>query len=153
MKEFDPTDFGGFSGEEKIKHSEEEPMHITEEQLIDIARLEKDKKPDLYQDITAEEFDDAFIRRDAVVKIYTSQFKIIGNVLIPAEGSATRLTDLLNFKDRGFIPITNAKVMSLTSGRIIDSDCFVVVNKAEITLIVPIKEPPKPEAEARFKSE
>ncbi|MBU1627494.1 hypothetical protein KKB18_09020 [bacterium] len=150
MKEFDPADFGGLHDEEVKKHQEEEELHLTDEQLIDIARLEKEKEPEIFKDITDEDFDEAFIRRDAIVKIYTSQFKIIGNILIPAEGSSTRLTDLMNIKDRGFIPITNARVMSLTSGKVIDSDCFVVINKSEINIIVPIKEPPKPDTEVKY---
>ena len=150
MKEFDPADFGGSSEEENSKKHDEEEMHISEEQLIDIARLEKEKTSEKFKDISDEDYDEAFIRRDAIVKIYTTHFKIIGNVLIPAEGTSTRLTDLLNIKERNFIPITNAKVMSLSSGRVVDSECFVVVNKADIKVIIPIKEPPKPEAEVKF---
>jgi hypothetical protein len=149
MKEFDPADFQKLENEEK-REKVEQNEHLTDEQLIDIARLEKERKVETYQDITADELDEAFLRRDAVVKIYTSHFKIIGNVLIPASGSATRLTDLLNTKDRSFIPVTNAKVMSLTSGKVVDSDCFIIINKTDITVIVPIKEPPKPTGEIKF---
>jgi len=153
MKEFDPADLGRLGDdieEESKKPESEDEVHISEEQLIDLARLEKDKTTENFKDISDEEYDDAFIRRDAVVKIYTSQFKIIGNILIPAEGTATRLTDLLNNGDRNFIPITNAKVLSVTSGRVVDSDCFVVINKTDISVLVPIKEPPKPDTEVKF---
>jgi len=150
MKEFDPSDLGSAEKEEDTPEPQEEELHLSEEQLIDISRLEKKESPDLYRDITDEDMDEAFIRRDALVKIYTTQFKIIGNVLIPAEGTATRLTDLLNFKERNFVPITSAKIMSLSSGKIVDSECFLIVNKTDIKIIVPIKEPPKPDSEVKF---
>jgi hypothetical protein len=150
MKEFDPSDLGSFGTQEEKQETNDEDLHISDEQLIDIARLEKEKTTEAFRDITDEDFDDAFIRRDALVKIYTTHFKILGNVLIPAEGTATRLTDLLNFKERNFVPITNAKIMSLSSGKVVDSDCFVIVNKTDIKIIVPIKEPPKPDAEVKY---
>ncbi len=67
------------------------------------------------------------------IKIQTLQNRIEGNIyLLPN----TRVTDMLNQEGSHFIPITDAKIYSLRSGRLVDEAEFVAINKYHVVLIL-----------------
>ena len=42
----------------------------------------------------------------------TARYRITGEVTLPAEGSRSRLSDLLNREGLNFIPVSNAEIVS-----------------------------------------
>jgi len=46
------------------------------------------------------------------VVLETDRYRITGEVTLPAEGSRTRLSDLLNREGLSFIPLSNAEIIS-----------------------------------------
>ncbi|MBN1591647.1 MAG: hypothetical protein JW941_00195 [Candidatus Coatesbacteria bacterium] len=154
MREFDLSDF---NDEETQEGEEEEQPEITggdefEPVIIEAARLNPDgaMQDATFSALAAEEIKQQFARRDAHIKIYTSHFKIVGKLLVPAEGAMTRLTDTLNMPDKHFLPITDAEVTSLMTGKVIQSNTFVAINREDVQIIIPITEPAKPTAKIDF---
>ncbi|MCD6326213.1 hypothetical protein J7M28_01470 [bacterium] len=160
MREFDFADFDGGEEEESATEEAEEGKSSDDEfepVIIDIARLNPDgvAAESTFTELAADEMAKQFERRDAHIKIFTSQFKIVGKILVPAEGAQTRLTDTLNAPGKVFLPITEAEVTSLKTGKVIQSgeNTFVVVNRDDIQVILPISEPAKPTAKIDFAKE
>jgi hypothetical protein len=50
------------------------------------------------------------------VVVETSRFRVIGDVLLPTEGFRTRLSDVLNRQDTGFLPLVNVELTALEGG-------------------------------------
>lgn len=71
------------------------------------------------------------------VTIYTLQFKVQGQVVLPPEGYRSRVSDLLNKEVVQFIPLLNARVCNLKGEVIIASAPVIVINKEQITLVLP----------------
>jgi hypothetical protein len=44
------------------------------------------------------------------VVVETAKFRVVGDVSLPTEGFRTRLTDVLNRQDTGFIPLVNVEL-------------------------------------------
>lgn len=157
MREFDVSDFDD-SDEEKeatTKQPEEEIEEEFEPVIIEASRLAPEGAPgeSTFAELAAEEIAKQFERRDAEIKIFTSQFKIVGKLLVPAEGTQVRLSDALNAPGRLFLPITHAEITSLTTGKVIQSDTFVAVSRDDVKIVIPIKEPPRPSAKIDFGKE
>jgi hypothetical protein len=76
----------------------------------------------------------ARVKKEKVpITIQTLQNRIEGNVyLLPN----TRITDMLNQEGSHFIPITDAKIYSLKSGKLVDEAEFVAINKYHVVLIL-----------------
>ncbi|WP_421658413.1 hypothetical protein [Leptothermofonsia sp. ETS-13] len=75
------------------------------------------------------------VREKHRVKIYTTdQWKIQGDVSIPAGGYNARLSDFLN-NDNTFIALTNAVVYG-TDSKLLANESFLSVNKQAIKLVV-----------------
>ncbi len=51
------------------------------------------------------------------VVIETSRFHILGDVMLPTEGFRTRLSDVLNRQDTGFIPLINVELSPIGDGK------------------------------------
>ena len=67
--------------------------------------------------------------------IYTQQYRIEGEVYVPVD---SRFTDYMNAEIRhGFIPITNARVYSMTEGKLLYKPPFLNVNKNFIIMAIP----------------
>ncbi len=149
MREFDLSDFNDETGEEKPERAEDEEF---EPVVIEAARLDPEgmTQDATFATLAAEEIKKQFARRDAHIKIFTSQFKIVGKLLVPAEGAMTRLTDTLNMPEKHFLPITEAEVTSLSTGKVVHSSTFVAVNRDDVQIIMPIAEPDKPTAKIDF---
>jgi hypothetical protein len=67
------------------------------------------------------------------VVVETTRFRIVGDVALPTEGFRTRLSDVLNRADTGFIPLVNVEVSPLAGGET-ESLRFVAVSRARIEL-------------------
>jgi hypothetical protein len=46
----------------------------------------------------------------------TAKFRLVGDVTLPTEGFRTRLTDVLNRQDTGFIPLVNVELFPIDDG-------------------------------------
>ena len=67
------------------------------------------------------------------VVIETTRFRIIGDVMLPTEGFRTRLSDVLNRQDSGFIPLINVELSGLGGGKA-ESHSFGAVARNQIAL-------------------
>ncbi len=67
------------------------------------------------------------------VVMETARFRIVGEVTLPTEGFRTRLSDVLNRADTGFIPLVNVELSPL-DGSDAESLPFVAVARNQIEL-------------------
>jgi len=149
MREFDFSDFKEETDEQETKTLDDEFEPV----IIDASRLNPEQgvvRDATFTELAADEIKKQFARRDAHIKIFTSQFRIVGKLLVPAEGTMTRLTDTLNLPDKIFLPITEAEITSLTTGKVIQNNTFVAINKNDVRIIIPIVEPAKPRVKIDF---
>lgn len=162
MREFDFSDFEDAEETEDTTEGAEEEAETEiggedefEPVIIDASRLDPEgiTTDVTFATLAAEELEKQFARRDAHIKIYTSQFKVVGKLLVPAEGAATRLSDTLNSPGKHFLPITDAEVTSLQTGKVLQSDTFVAINRDDVQIIIPITEPAKPKGKIDFAGE
>jgi len=65
------------------------------------------------------------------VVMETAKYQIAGDITLPTEGFRTRLTDLLNRTDTGFIPLVNVE-LSPTDGGEPETRSFVAVARNQI---------------------
>lgn len=76
------------------------------------------------------------------VVIETTRFRIVGDVALPTEGFRTRLSDVLNRSETGFIPLVNVEVTPLGDEET-ESLPFVAVSRNRIELAYEVEEPSK----------
>ena len=50
------------------------------------------------------------------VVLETTRFRIVGNVTLPTEGFRTRLSDVLNRQDTGYIPLVDVELTPAEGG-------------------------------------
>ena len=67
------------------------------------------------------------------VVIETIRFRIVGDVTLPTEGSRTRLSDVLNRQDTGFISLVNVELSPIGGGDT-ESQPFVAVARNQIQI-------------------
>ncbi|MFP4498210.1 MAG: hypothetical protein ACLFQV_08360 [Vulcanimicrobiota bacterium] len=67
------------------------------------------------------------------VVVFTRNHKIEGEMHMLMD---SRVSDELNAKGKDFIPITNAKVFTLTGDSLLHSTDFITINKNSIDVIV-----------------
>jgi hypothetical protein len=67
------------------------------------------------------------------VVIETDRFHIVGDVMLPTEGFRTRLSDVLNRQDTGFIPLVNVE-LTPAGDSTAESLGFVAVSRNQIQL-------------------
>jgi hypothetical protein len=67
------------------------------------------------------------------VVIETSRFHIVGDVMLPTEGFRTRLSDVLNRQDTGFIPLINVELSPVGDGKA-ESLPFIAVARNQIQI-------------------
>jgi hypothetical protein len=63
----------------------------------------------------------------------TTRFRIVGDVALPTEGFRTRLSDVLNRADTGFIPLVNVEKTPVGGGET-ESLPFAAVSRSRIEL-------------------
>lgn len=67
------------------------------------------------------------------VVVETERFRLVGDVSLPTEGFRTRLSDVLNRQDTGFIPLINVE-LSKHDGSDPKSVPFVAVARNQIQI-------------------
>jgi hypothetical protein len=67
------------------------------------------------------------------IVVETTRFRIVGDVTLPTEGFRTRLSDVLNRADTGFIPLVNVELTPLGGGDA-ESRPFVAVARDRIEI-------------------
>jgi hypothetical protein len=65
------------------------------------------------------------------VVLETARHRIVGDLTLPTEGFRTRLSDVLNRQDTGFIPLVNAELSPVNGGNA-ESQQFVAVARNHI---------------------
>jgi hypothetical protein len=74
------------------------------------------------------------------VVMETSRFRIVGDVMLPTEGFRTRLSDVLNRQDTGFIPLVNVEVTPREGGST-ETHIFVAVARTQIQIAYEVNDP------------
>jgi hypothetical protein len=67
------------------------------------------------------------------IVIETTRLRIVGDVTLPTEGFRTRLSDVLNRQDTGFIPLVNVELSPIGGGDL-ESQPFVAVARNQIQI-------------------
>jgi uncharacterized protein DUF6812 len=67
------------------------------------------------------------------IVVETSRFRIVGDITLPTEGFRTRLSDVLNRADTGFIPLINVELTPASSGET-ESLPFAAVSRNRIEI-------------------
>ena len=75
-------------------------------------------------------------RRERAV-FETDRHLIAGDVTLPREGYASRLSDALNRDEIGFIPLTNVEITATATGEVTRRE-FIVLGKPHIKLAYPV---------------
>ena len=75
-------------------------------------------------------------RRERAV-FETDRHLIAGDVTLPREGYASRLSDSLNRDEIGFIPLTDVEITTTSTGEVTRRE-FIVLGKSHIKLAYPI---------------
>lgn len=67
------------------------------------------------------------------IVLETNRFRIVGDVTLPTEGFRTRLSDVLNRADTGFLPLVNVELQPIDGGKA-ESLPFVAVARSQVHL-------------------
>jgi hypothetical protein len=67
------------------------------------------------------------------IVLETTRFRIVGDVSLPTEGFRTRLSDVLNRQDTGFISLINVELSPIAGGDT-ESQPFVAVARNQIQI-------------------
>ncbi len=67
----------------------------------------------------------------------TDRHLIAGDVTLPRDGYASRLSDALNRDEIGFIPLTDVEITTTATGEVTRRG-FIVLGKAHIKLAYPV---------------
>ena len=73
------------------------------------------------------------------VVLETARYRITGDLTLPTEGFRTRLSDVLNRQDTGFIPLVDAELALLDGGKT-DSRSFVAVARNQVQIAYELDE-------------
>jgi hypothetical protein len=65
------------------------------------------------------------------VVLETARYRIVGDLTLPTEGFRTRLSDVLNRQDTGFIPLVNAELTPVNGAKA-ESRPFVAVARNHV---------------------
>lgn len=71
------------------------------------------------------------------VTIFTTGYRVQGQVKIALKGYRSRLSDFLNDESFKFMPIVNAKIMGANAELSVPFSEVVIINKNEIVMVVP----------------
>lgn len=67
------------------------------------------------------------------VVLETPRYRIVGELILPSEGNRSRLSDLLNRHDVGFIPLVNAEISPMNGGEA-ENRSFIAVARNHVEL-------------------
>ena len=79
----------------------------------------------------------------ARVRLELGSRVLVGDVKIPDVAFKARVSDLVNDRERRFLPLVNVEVFDGASGRVISRSPFILVRLDAVDLILPLREPSK----------
>ncbi len=89
-----------------------------------------------------EEKSDKMVQGFAVAKIYTRTLTIVGKVMVTATTLGNlRLAHFLNLEEVQFVLVQDATVLSVRDKKPVAKKTSILLNKSQITWVIPIKEP------------
>lgn len=69
--------------------------------------------------------------------VETDRHRIVGHVLLPADGYRSRLTDYLNASEREFLALTDVEVTTLEATPRIEKRDFIALSVRHVVLAMP----------------
>ncbi|HTU94664.1 MAG TPA: hypothetical protein VMF14_02420 [Solirubrobacteraceae bacterium] len=72
--------------------------------------------------------------------VETDRHRIVGHVLLPADGYRSRLTDYLNASEREFLALTDVEVTTLEGSPRIEKRDFIALSLRHIVLAMPAED-------------
>ena len=76
-------------------------------------------------------------QRTERIIVETDRHRIVGQVLLPADGYRSRLTDYLNASEREFLALTDVEVSTLEGSPRIERRDFIALSMRHIVLAMP----------------
>jgi hypothetical protein len=76
-------------------------------------------------------------QRSARIIVETDRHRIVGHVMLPADGYRSRLTDYLNASDREFLALTDVEVTTLEGTPRIEKRDFIALSVRHVVLAMP----------------
>ena len=76
-------------------------------------------------------------QRTERIIVETDRHRIVGHVLLPADGYRSRLTDYLNASEREFLALTDVEVSTLDGSPRIEKRDFIALSMRHIVLAMP----------------
>ena len=69
--------------------------------------------------------------------VETDRHRIVGHVLLPADGYRSRLTDYLNASEREFLALTDVEVTNLEGSPRIEKRDYIALSLRHVVLAMP----------------
>jgi hypothetical protein len=69
--------------------------------------------------------------------VETDRHRIVGQVMLPADGYRSRLTDYLNASEREFLALTDVEVTTLEGTPRIETRDFIALSLRHVVLVMP----------------
>jgi hypothetical protein len=79
-------------------------------------------------------------QRTERIVIETDRHRIIGHVLLPADGYRSRLTDYLNASEREFLALTDVEVTSLEGPPRVEKRDYIALSLRHVVLAMPAED-------------
>ena len=76
-------------------------------------------------------------QRTERIIVETDRHRIVGHVLLPADGYRSRLTDYLNASEREFLALTDVEVSTLDGSPRIERRDFIALSLRHVVLAMP----------------
>ena len=76
-------------------------------------------------------------QRTERIIIETDRHRIVGHVMLPADGYRSRLTDYLNASEREFLALTDVEVTSLDGSPRVEKRDFIALSLRHVVLAMP----------------
>jgi Family of unknown function (DUF6812) len=76
-------------------------------------------------------------QRNERIVVETDRHRIIGHVLLPADGYRSRLTDYLNAAEREFLALTDVEVTNLEGPQRVEKREFIALSLRHVVLAMP----------------
>ena len=79
-------------------------------------------------------------QRTERIIVETDRHRLVGDVLLPADGYRSRLTDYLNASEREFLALTDVEVSSLDGSPRLEKREFIALSLRHVVLAMPADE-------------
>ena len=74
------------------------------------------------------------------IVVETNRHRIVGHVLLPADGYRSRLTDYLNASEREFLALTDVEVTTLEGSPRIERRDYIALSLRHVVLAMPAED-------------